>query len=162
MNKNNRVYLSMDMRDDYNNLDEIGQIDVQLEGGGDSGMSKYTAQSPYGNRASESPQPTRYGSHLPKIDGDNYSNFLTQRKKPTRKLTISNDDPFTNIFYNEHTKKGDKSIELEIEETPTVVRAKRLHKELALLQKQLENGEKEPAVLKFLFDETINKAFEEE
>ena len=87
---------------------------------------------------------------------------MTQRKKPTRKLTISNDDPFTNIFYNENTKKGDKSIELEIEETPTVVRAKRLHKELAVLQKQLENGEKEPAVLKFLFDETINKAFEEE
>jgi len=43
MNKNNRVYLSMDMKDDYNNLDDIGQIDVQLEGGGDSGMSKYTA-----------------------------------------------------------------------------------------------------------------------
>lgn len=43
-----------------------------------------------------------------------------------------------------------------------MVRAKRLHNDLETLHKQLLNGEKEPAVLKFLFDETISKAFDEE
>lgn len=47
------------------------------------------------------------------------------RKRATRRLTISHDDPFRDIFLQ--TAGGEAALEIEIEETPTHVRASRLH-----------------------------------
>jgi len=67
------------------------------------------------------------------------------QKRATRRLTIGHDDPFTNIFVRK--EDGVATLEVELEETPTHVRAKRMHLQLEALQKQLMSGEQDPQQL---------------